>query len=78
MAEKHKRNAFASKLKLGESWMIHEMDGKTSKLSIDSEVVLGDPSTPLIVRRKVKKGWVYSLNCESGNPPLKLVVNIIK
>ena len=44
----------------------------------DIEFVLGDLEEPIVTRRKIKKGYVYSICTNPDNTPLEIYFNLIK
>eukprot|EP01091_Cochliopodium_minus_P017975 TRINITY_DN718_c0_g1_i1.p1 TRINITY_DN718_c0_g1~~TRINITY_DN718_c0_g1_i1.p1 ORF type:complete len:290 (-),score=99.11 TRINITY_DN718_c0_g1_i1:23-811(-) len=63
------------KVTLGTSFSVRSI---TNNLAQDAEVLIGTKTYPIIARRKVQKGWVYSINTASDELPVRILTNLIR
>jgi hypothetical protein len=75
---KNKDSPLIKGLKAGMSFNIVNFKGNAVKLCDDIKFVLGDLDEPIATKRKIKKGFVYSICTNPDHSPLDIFYNLIK
>ena len=76
--EKYKDCEYTVGLKPDQEFKILQYTNETVEYCEDIEFLVGDKENPILVRRKIGKGFVYSISTNSNKSIVSLVFNLIK